>query len=736
MTRIAKHNGLSIAGFLMPLLLLFGWCHTGHAVLNPRILPPSTVLTASVDQTGGESGSKERHPAVADPRRPEKPGREQWNSTWIGASPSLLGFDPVSLEVAANEIGRMKGIYGLLLVRNGYLVVEQYYREGYRTKPHNMKSASKSVLSALIGIAIDEGLLSLDIPVSKILPNTVSMTDPRKADITVRHLLTMTSGLTPTSYQAYNSWVLKGDWVKAALDRPLVADPGTHFQYSTGNTHVLSAILTAVTGMSTKDYALQKLFDPMKITLYGWDTDPRGIYQGGNNLQLLPRDMARIGQLYLDGGRFDDRQIVPKRWVEESTKGGRFGENEVYGSYGYLWFSAPSGRDAFVAVGFGGQYIYIAPTDNCVVVVTSTLESKGRPWEMELFERIHTGIFGSIMRDHQPLSRDVWLGSFRDTGEDTRDSAGAGKYHVISHTTNNVILRNGPSRQSKRLGLVASGNRVHVLETRGQWLRVRFGGKKGWVFSPYVNTVVSEDRDLSDQSTRLIAFEGKPGGSSVDIQPTVFDETTTWAVGSRAGRAAVRLNLRTGPSQTDSVIRILNADTLLEVKEKIGSWLRVRAGGQDGWVFAEYVRILPTQTMARMEPPEPPAEDTAATSPPPVGSTAPEPASTDLRVSRLAGDLKTIEAIVTRLQAESVSSGSVQTDLSRDIDSIRRSLLAQQKAADRSEEDRMTLMEQLTSARTDIETLKGALRSAAAGGDGGEGGQENLQRQLETHADL
>lgn len=562
-------------------------------------LPP---LLARVET--GQPGSNPVEQNLADAPSPHQVDLHQnrWHGTWLAASPSLLGFNQEALETSVNKIGRMNGVYSLILVRNGYLIVEQYFREGYRTKPHNMKSASKSVLSALIGIARDEGLLRLDLPISDILPGVKDMNDPRKADITVEHLLTMTTGLKPTSYQAYNSWVLNGDWVKAALDQPLVADPGTHFQYSTGNTHLLSAILTTVTGMSTKEFAIQKLFGPMNITIHGWDTDPKGVYQGGNNLLLVPRDMARIGQLYLDGGKYRGRQLVPKRWVDASTRAGAFGKNEVYGSYGYLWFSRPGGNDAFVAVGFGGQYIYVSRQHKCVIAVTATLESKGRMWEKHLFDLIQDGIFGSIQSDPLPVLRLAGLKGVNPLQDRGPAAATTGRpdqggtpllLYPISQTTRNVILRRKPSRQSRRLGLVPAGTRVDIVKTQGQWHQVKFNGKKGWLFSPYVNIFISENPDSLSEAARLIAYEGNlpkpssktPAGDS-DVPPAAV------AV-SEAGQAAVRLNLRTGPSQTDSVIRILAAGTPLEIEEKIGSWYRVRAGVFDGWVFADYVRALP-----------------------------------------------------------------------------------------------------------------------------------------------
>jgi CubicO group peptidase (beta-lactamase class C family) len=332
---------------------------------------------------------------------------------WLTASPELVGFDTASLDRTVAQIGKMSGVYSVIVVRNGYMVLEQYFREGYRLKPHNMKSATKSVMSALTGIAIDNGYLLLDQSISDFLPQVKELDDPRKKDITVRHLLTMTSGLEPTSYQAYNSWIMNGsDWVKIILDRPLVAAPGTKHQYSTGDTHILSAVLTAATRMSTREFAARNLFGPLSIEVHGWEIDPQGINQGGNNLSLIPLDMAKLGQLYLDGGRYKNRQIIPKWWIDASTRPNYLGgEHEEYGYYGYLWYSRPRRETAFVAVGYGGQYIYVSPQLNTIVVVTSTLESKGKQWEKKLFDYLQKGILGSIQPGRQQLMQVAYDGT-------------------------------------------------------------------------------------------------------------------------------------------------------------------------------------------------------------------------------------------------------------------------------------------------------------------------------------
>lgn len=204
---------------------------------------------------------------------------------------------------------------------------------------------------------VGEGHLGLNQPIVDFLPRVRDLKDHRKQAITIRHLLTMTSGLKATSYKQYNTWILSHNWVESTLASPLVAEPGALFQYSTADTHLLSAVLAAATGRSTRDYAEEKLFGPMAIRIQGWQRGPSGVYVGGNNLSLTPRDLAKFGQLYLDGGRWGDRQLIPREWIEDSTRAQGQAFHDVYGGYGYLWYADPVYANAFVAVGFGGQYL-------------------------------------------------------------------------------------------------------------------------------------------------------------------------------------------------------------------------------------------------------------------------------------------------------------------------------------------------------------------------------------------
>jgi CubicO group peptidase (beta-lactamase class C family) len=335
-------------------------------------------------------------PAV-EPPPPGPPGSSGWTGRWRAASPADAGLDPQRFAAAVEEATALPHVRSVIVLRDG-VAVHESHPPGVGNAPHDIKSASKSVLSALVGIAVGQGLIGLRQPVADFFPEIF---DPTAGDgrerIEIWHLLTMTSGLESTSFRNYGAWAASRDPVRHALTREMLAEPGEWFRYSTGNTHVLSAVLTRAAGASTRDFAMRHLFGPMGIEPGGWDRDPQGVYVGGNSLALRPRDMAKFGQLYLDRGRWGDRQLVPWQWVDASVEPLSTGWPSRYGSYGLLWWlRPPSEGGAFAAVGFGGQYIYVAPRARMVVVVTSTHESKSRDWERRLFAAIR-GMTGSVV---------------------------------------------------------------------------------------------------------------------------------------------------------------------------------------------------------------------------------------------------------------------------------------------------------------------------------------------------
>jgi CubicO group peptidase (beta-lactamase class C family) len=289
-------------------------------------------------------------------------------------------WNPSAVDDAARALPRL---HSLLVSRNGKLIFERYYNGTRGDRAANIKSASKSVISALVGIAIDRRLIpGVDTPLVTYFPELSRDPDPRKRTITVEHLLTMRSGLEGTSNRNYGAWVTSRNWVRHALARPMFAAPGAEMEYSTGNTHLLSAILTQATGKSTWQFANEVLARPLGFTLPQWPRDPQGIYFGGNDMLMTPRQMLAFGQLYLNNGS----GTIPGRWVERSCEGRsrsrRFGNpsfdflrgfdplgDRKYG-YGW-WVHEIRGYDTCFAWGYGGQYIFVVPTLDLVMVTTS-----------------------------------------------------------------------------------------------------------------------------------------------------------------------------------------------------------------------------------------------------------------------------------------------------------------------------------------------------------------------------
>ena len=292
-----------------------------------------------------------------------------------GALPSatIAAPDSALLGEAYARARALPRLRSLLIHRRGSLVREHYFRGATRAQAANIKSASKSVIATLVGIAIARGeIRDVRQPISELLPEATRDLDARKRAITVDDLLTMRAGLQSTSFENYGSWVSSRNWVRDALRRPMVADPGGPMIYSTGSTHLLSAILTRATGMSTHRYAQRVLARPMGIPLRAWTTDPQGIYFGGNEMRMTPREMVAFGRLFLNGGRAPNgTAVVRKAWIDSSwVRRTRSGWSDQ--EYGYGWWIRRSGaHDVYFAWGYGGQFIFVVPTLDLVVVTTS-----------------------------------------------------------------------------------------------------------------------------------------------------------------------------------------------------------------------------------------------------------------------------------------------------------------------------------------------------------------------------
>jgi CubicO group peptidase (beta-lactamase class C family) len=303
----------------------------------------------------------------------------------------------VDIRAAASALPQL---HTLLVSWRGQLVAEYYATPARRTQAANVKSASKSIVAALVGIALDRGLIkSLREPIVTYFPELRTDADRRKRAITVEDLLTMRAGLESTSGQNYGAWVRNRNWVRFALSQPMVAEPGTGMQYSTGTSHLLSAILTKATGTSTWQFAQGALAKPLGFSLARWPQDPQGIYFGGNEMLLTPKQMVAIGELYLRRGNINGRQVVPASWVDTSCVPRATSAWDSDRRYGYGWWIQDfTGGTACFAWGYGGQYIFVFRDLQLVVTATSStaVSEERRGHRRLLFDLIEQHILRPI----------------------------------------------------------------------------------------------------------------------------------------------------------------------------------------------------------------------------------------------------------------------------------------------------------------------------------------------------
>lgn len=295
---------------------------------------------------------------------------------WRTSTPEEQGFNSAKLAEGLQDLQEGNvGINSLLIIRNGYVLLDAYFDPYDGSFPHKLASVTKSVTTTLIGIAIDQGKLRLDAPMVSFFPDrTIANLDDRKKSITVRHLAEMMNGM-ESGCLAGDEPTLDAmrstpDWVQAALDRKMVQNPGTSFCYDSPGMHLLSAILQKTTGMTELEFARQNLFEPLGIQEVFWEADPQGYTHGWGDLYLKPPDAAKLGYLWLNHGRWEDKQIVSASWLADMVK---VHSNAGGDDYGYgIWIAqdkAPS--DNYFAVGRGGQYIRVYPSFKAIIVVTA-----------------------------------------------------------------------------------------------------------------------------------------------------------------------------------------------------------------------------------------------------------------------------------------------------------------------------------------------------------------------------
>jgi CubicO group peptidase (beta-lactamase class C family) len=310
------------------------------------------------------------------------------------APPESVGVEGAVLQSAAATIEKdLPEVRALLVVVGGLLVFERYFHGAQPSDLVNTKSVTKSIVSALVGVAMSRGeLTSVNAPIHNWLEPEVALSqDGRVRDVTLHHALSMTAGFDwQENGPSTREWMQSPSQVQFTLASRMLSAPGERFDYNTGVAHLVGVIVSRATGMNLATYADQTLFGPMGIHRGDWGRDKQGNYEGGSELQLTPRDMARFGLLYLNRGRWRDRQLVPEAWVLESTR------PQGREDYGYLWSYLPQewGGPAINALGYGGQLISIVPDANAVIVLASTTSDPSNPILSVLRERLLPAVRG------------------------------------------------------------------------------------------------------------------------------------------------------------------------------------------------------------------------------------------------------------------------------------------------------------------------------------------------------
>lgn len=296
----------------------------------------------------------------------------------IRPGPKSVGLDPVMFDLVSERLAyEVPAMSAFVVAYRGDLVYERYANGLTARDVTDIWSSTKSVTSAAIEIAIDDGSLTLDTTLGEAIPERIPAGgDPAVFDITVKDLLRMCSGLQwngPTDYANLDN---ADDWTARTLALPLVATPGNAHTYNSGNSHVLSAVLQAATGQTLRDFSQERIFTPIGVEITDWLESPQGESAGGWGLFITPREMAKFGYLFLNGGQWDGVQVVPADWVKVSTTfqvqaidSDNFGRGAGYGYH--WWLDEVDGIPAYFALGYGESLIYVVPDLDLVIAAAT-----------------------------------------------------------------------------------------------------------------------------------------------------------------------------------------------------------------------------------------------------------------------------------------------------------------------------------------------------------------------------
>jgi CubicO group peptidase (beta-lactamase class C family) len=315
--------------------------------------------------------------------------RDYWPTNgWQNSTPEEQGLDSARLQEMMDYIeDNHVSIQSVVVVRNGYKILEEYSSYYDQSDTHLLFSVTKSFTSALVGIAIEQGYIdNVSVPMLSFFPDyNITNEDPRRERITIEHLLTMRSGMfwdetsVPFSSPLNGIYQINsGDGVEFMLNSDMVAEPGTLWHYNTGASHLLSAIVQVATGMTTLEFAEENLFGPLNISPAYWSRDLAGWYKGGYDLRMTTLNMAKFGYLFLNNGTWDGNQIIPEEWVHSSTS--TISDLDDYTGYGYQWWTTPE-LEMYSARGLYGQYIFVIPAQDIVVAFSSNIRSGAYPHE-------------------------------------------------------------------------------------------------------------------------------------------------------------------------------------------------------------------------------------------------------------------------------------------------------------------------------------------------------------------
>ncbi len=394
-----KHTVDTRLFFLLFALVTLIACRLTSPASAPTISLPTNTSPPTITLTTIPIPTPFPEPAIIPALPVELRGTVQ---AWTTSTPEEQGMDSAMLAAMLEKMrADSRNIHSVLVARHGVLVLEAYFQPFNRETPHYLYSCTKSVTSAAVGLALQDGLIpGIDTPVYSLFPG-LALDDERKQTITLKHLLTMSSGLEwsePLRSGLDDNWYLRDSEFPAQyfFDRPAVAEPGKVFNYNSGGSHLLSVTIDNAAGEATASYVEHKLFKPLGINRYEWLKDATGHSVGGTGLALAPADMLRFGQLYRQRGAWGMDQVLPEEWVDESTRPQMPVSKGI--NYGYQWWVRPNG--IYNALGWGGQQIIILPKQDMVVVFTAGI----RDASWNTFDDLLTGYLIPAARSYSSLA--------------------------------------------------------------------------------------------------------------------------------------------------------------------------------------------------------------------------------------------------------------------------------------------------------------------------------------------